>query len=66
MMLSISREPRPLPLKSSATTSENSQLDWSRLVTYCETPTMRSVSTISPSAAAILSLVTATSAISRS
>ena len=32
MMLSISREPRPLPLKSSATTSENSQLDLSGLV----------------------------------
>ena len=32
MMLSISREPRPWPLKSSATARLNSQLVWSGLV----------------------------------
>mmetsp|Transcript_59259 Transcript_59259/g.139833 ORF Transcript_59259/g.139833 Transcript_59259/m.139833 type:complete len:214 (-) Transcript_59259:1185-1826(-) len=66
VMPSISREPRPLPPKSSATSRLNSQLVWSGLVMIRLTPTMRSASSKPPSSRAVRSPYTATRAISRS
>ena len=66
MIDSIRREPSPWPANSSDTSSENSQVLVSGLVTYRDTPMTRSVSTNWPSASILRSRQTATSAISRS